>query len=469
MGFAELAAAPGEASKLSDTSVADQDEKRLTEAMNDTTPETLTVLPNPALFRAARVMQRVGLGIAGLGILFGLMPLAGLRSSQTAAMARGAFPLLLTAIINAVGLQLLAMGRERVALLYAQRAANVMVLLAAAVVVFWSRAAGVGARSGDIVFPPPRLAFGFVALALAVVLMERKNWLLNRLADVLVCCLCLMSLTFVADLVFMGRQTDLGGFGAASVCLMSLTAVVTLRQAEHGVFSIFLGVGIGSRLARIFAPILILVPFAWHSASHHLTGRANGALLASAGVAAAFGVLLFFAWRISQMENQIHDLVMRDESTRLYNQRGFQLLAEHALRLAKRSSVPFSILFISLENLAHIHAQLGPDSASASLSEAGEILRATFRESDIKGRIGAAEFAVAGRFDRTGILVAALRLEAATAARNAKSERPIPLRFSMGHVTTTDPEAQETLKDLLARAGHAKNRMDQQLTALEVN
>jgi hypothetical protein len=39
----------------------------------------------------------------------------------------------------------------------------------------------------------------------------------------------------------------------------------------------------------------------------------------------------------------------------------------------------------------------------------------------------------------------------------------------MGHVTTFDPEAQETLKDLLARAGHAKNRMEMQLSEMRVN
>lgn len=434
--------------------------------MNDTAPEMLAVLPNPALFRAARWMQLAGLGIAGLAILFGFLPLAG-GGGSGAAMARGAVPLLLTAAVCIVTLLLSTVGSDLVALLYARRIANVLVLFAAAVVVFWSRAASVGAQSGHIVFPPARLAFGFVALALAVFLVDRRNRLLNRLADVLVCGLCLLSLIFVAD--FLGRGAGLGSSIAALVCLIGLTAAVTLRQAEHGVLSIFLGVGAGSKWARIFAPILLLLPFAWQVASSRLIGQINGAVIASAGVAAAFGILLFFAWRISHMENEIHDLVLRDEATRLYNQRGFHMLAEHALRLAKRSAVPFSVLFLNLEHLAQIHAQLGPEFAAASLAEAGEVLRATFRESDIKGRIGADEFAVAGRFDRAGISVAALRLEAATAARSEKSGRPIPLKFSMGHVTTVDPEAQETLKDLLARAGHAKNRMDDQLKEMRVN
>jgi len=169
------------------------------------------------------------------------------------------------------------------------------------------------------------------------------------------------------------------------------------------------------------------------------------------------------------MENEIHDLILRDEATRLYNFRGFQMLAEHALRLAKRTKVPFSVLFLELENLVDIHEQFGEEAAGASLAEAGEILRATFRESDIKGRIGAADFAVAGRFDRAGISVAALRMEAATAARMVKQPGPAQLKLSMGHVTTTSPETQENLKDLLARAGQAKNRMDVQLNEMHVN
>lgn len=442
--------------------------------MNETVPEMLAVLPNPALFRAARMMQRVGLGVVAAAILFGLLPLAGVAVGGSAAVARGALPLLLSALICVLALLLSSMPGEGVALIYSRRIANVLVLFAAAAVVFWSRASSVGARSSHIVFPPARLAIGFVALGLAVVLVDRKNWVLSRVADVLVCLLCLLCLTFVAGSVSGWFVVTGAGAGSpisavALVCLIALTGVVALRQAEHGVFSIFLGVGTGSKLARVFAPILVLLPFAWQAASTHLNGAVSAAMLACAGVGLAFGIMLFFAWRISGMENEIHDLVLRDESTRLYNQRGFHMLAEHALRLAKRSAVPFSVLFIHLENLAQIHEQLGRDFAAASLAEAGEIVRSTFRESDIKGRIGADEFAVAGRFDRTGISVAALRLEAATAARNEKSSRPIPLRFSMGHVTTTDVDAQETLKDLLERAGHAKNRMDLQLKEMRVN
>lgn len=416
-------------------------------------------------------MQRIGLAIAGAAILDGLLPLAGIAMDGNASAARGELPLLLTAMICGVSLVLSSIEAEGVGIVYARRGMNLLVLLAAVVTVFWWRVAGAGAGSQHIILPPARLAFAFVVLALAVVLVDKKNWLVNHVADALVCLLALLGLIFVVSIwpAASGRGATSSISVAMLVCFIALSVVVGLRQAEHGVFSIFLGVGTGSTLARVFAPILLVLPFVWQAASAHFGAWVNAAVLAPAAVAVAVGILLFFAWRMSGMENEIHDLVLRDESTRLYNRRGFQMLAEHALRLAKRSAVPFSVLFINLENLAQIHAELGPDSAAASLAEAGEILRSTFRESDIKGRIGADEFAVAGRFDRAGISIAALRLEAATTTRNERSRRPIPLQFSMGHVTTTDPEAQETLKDLLARAGHAKNRTDVQLREMRVN
>lgn len=438
--------------------------------MNEPAPEMLSVLPNPALFRAARWGQRIGVGISSLGILFGLLPLTRIDiGNNTPAAARGSIPLLLTAAICILTLLLSSWNSDGPALRFARPTANGLTLFGAAVVLFWMRVSSVGTKSSHVIFSPSRLSLGFVLLALAVVLVDRENWLLNRIADVLVSGLCFLCLMLIGALVFLGRDASLSGSGSIVVCFIALTATVTFRQAEHGIFAIFLGVGAGSRLARIFAPILVIQPFAWQAANSRLNGRLNGTVLASVGVAAAFGMLLVFAWRMSRMENEIHDLVLRDEATRLYNQRGFHMLAEHALRLAKRSAVPFSVLFINLESLRQIHAQLGSDFATASLAEAGEILRATFRESDIKGRIGSDEFAVAGRFDRTGISVAALRLEAAAATRSAKSGHPIPLRFSMGHVTTDNPETQETLKDLLVRAAHAKNRIDLQMSEMRVN
>jgi diguanylate cyclase (GGDEF)-like protein len=446
--------------------------------MNTSAPETLTVLPDPKLFRVARSMQRVCLILTAVGVLFGVLPLWGIALGGSGAEARGAVPLIVTSLLCGLSLGLSGVEWNGVAWSYAQRAANLLAIFAAAVAVFWSRAASVAVQSQKIVFPPTRLVLGFVMLTMIMVLIDKKNWMINRIVDVLVCALCLLSQLLCSDSVF-GRFALFGAstqehHTAAMACLIALTIVVTLRQAEHGVFSVFLAVGIGGNLARIFAPILVVLPFAWEALNTWLSkaggaNHLNAALLGSGAVGVAVGILLFFAWRISKMENEIHDLILRDEATRLYNFRGFNMLAEHALRLAQRSNVPFSVLFVNLENLAQVHAELGPNASAAALREAGEILKATFRESDIKGRIGGDEFAVAGQFDRAGISVAALRLEAATAVRNAKGGRAIALKFSLGHVTTSGAGSEESLKEMLDRAGQMRNRHDGLLREMLVN
>jgi diguanylate cyclase (GGDEF)-like protein len=446
--------------------------------MNEVVPDTLTVLPNRSLFRAARWVQRIFVGVTAIGILLGSMQLVGIRpDGNSASMVRASLAFLLAMLLCGASLFLSEPERTGVAVDYARRIVNLFAFCA--LMTFWVFAGKASSGSPQIVFPSARLALGLCVMTIAVILVEQKNWLINRLVDVLVCSLCLLNLLVVSDAVYAkfalsGSATGSPGATALLICLVAITIAVTLRQAEHGVFSIFLGVGIGSNLARVFAPILFLLPFIWETANIWVNRAATpshlgAASLASVAVAVAVGILLFFTWRISRMEDEIRDLVLRDDATRLYNFRGFHMLAEHALRLAQRSGVPFSVLYVDIENLAEIHAQLGPNATAAALAEAGEILRATFRESDIKGRIGADQFAVAGQFDRAGISVAALRLEAATAARGAKSARKITLQFSMGHVTTMGHTPQQNLRDLLERASQMRNRQESLLKEMLVN
>ncbi|HXS75783.1 MAG TPA: GGDEF domain-containing protein, partial [Terracidiphilus sp.] len=441
---------------------------------DDSVPERLTVLPNPKLFRAARWMQVASLAVAAFATIFALLSPVGMAPNLQAREALKAnLPMLLTGLFCAIGLGLSGPEEMLKFFVYIGRIARLLAMFGAAIIIFWARALSVSGNPLHAFAPPARLVVGFALLAVSVLLIDAANEHVNRIVDGMICALCLLGVLILADYFYthLGLLHQQATYQSAALltCLIALTMAVTLRQAEHGVLSVFLGVGMGSKMARIFGPIVLIISFAWEALNIRVSGQFAAALLTATVVAVFTGILLIFAWRISRMENEIHDLVLRDEATRLYNRRGFQLLAEHALRLAKRTGVPFSVLFIEMENLADIHAELGPEAAGASLAEAGEILRATFRETDIKGRIGADQFAVAGRFDRTGISVAALRLEFATAARASKRQGPVPLKLSMGHVTTLDSTLQESLEDLLQRAGHSKNRVETQVGEMQVN
>lgn len=443
--------------------------------IDEAVPERLTVLPNPKLFRVARWMQVVCMGAGGVSATVAVLQVLGLipRVHVTDAL-KASLPMLLTGLVCAIALGLSGSRRTHKAAAYVGRSARLLAVLGAAVIIFWAKALSAVGNPMHAFAPPARLIIGFVLLAVSVLLIDDANAKINRIVDGLVCALCLLSVLILADCFYsqfglIANQSGICQPPALLTCFIALTLTVTLRQAEHGVLSVFLGAGMGSRMARIFGPIVLILSFAWEALNIRVTGQFAAAMLTATVVAMFTGILLIFAWRISKMENEIHDLILRDEPTRLFNRRGFHLLAEHALRLAKRTKVPFSVLFIEMENLADIHAELGPQAAAASLAEAGEILRATFRETDIKGRIGADQFAIAGRFDRTGISVAALRLEFATAARASKMQGPVPLKLSMGHVTTLDSTQPESLDELLQRAGRSKNRVESHMSEMRVN
>ena len=313
--------------------------------------------------------------------------------------------------------------------------------------------------------PSPQTASGLAMLGITIALIRVRGRIAVRIADLVTICLGLLVLVLASGEVFGAmRIFGLSGVTRTSpqtlLCLVILTLVAFLRRAERGIFSIFLGRGIGSRIARTLGPVILVLPFLREIArqrmvsSHILPEHYATAVLASVAAVMSFVFLMLLVFYINSMENEIHNLSVRDELTGLYNLRGFHLLGEQALRLAQRSRGPFSVLFIDLDNLKQINDLHGHSVGSTTLIEAGNLLRATFRETDVLGRIGGDEFAVAGQFTHAAIALATERLREASALRNSQSGRRFTLSLSIGHVTS-DPHAPEPLDTLLAKADTA--------------
>jgi diguanylate cyclase (GGDEF)-like protein len=313
--------------------------------------------------------------------------------------------------------------------------------------------------------PSPQTAAGLALLGITSALIRVRARIAVRLADLITICLGLLVLVLVSGEVFGAlRIFGLSPITRTSpqtlVCLALLTFVTFLRRAEIGVFSIFLGRGIGSRIARTLAPVLLVLSFLREFGRGNLLmvlkipERYATSILASVATVVSLLLLVFLAWRINRMEMEIQDLSLRDELTGLYNLRGFNLLAEQALRLAHRSKLPLSVLFVDLDNLKQINDSFGHDTGSAFLSETADLLKNTFRETDVMGRIGGDEFAVVCQCSHAAISIAAQRLEAATTARNSQSGRLFPLRFSTGFITAEE-HTKQSLQELLALADKA--------------
>ncbi|HUA97508.1 MAG TPA: GGDEF domain-containing protein [Terracidiphilus sp.] len=302
----------------------------------------------------------------------------------------------------------------------------------------------------------------FTVLGAALMLIRMRKRFAARMADLVVSGLVLAVMTIDSGFVFgtmplFGRSAQIQNSPETLLCLSLLTVAVVIRRAEFGVFSIFLGQGMGSRAARLLSPLVLLMPFLREAARahflnvHRMPPHYTTAILASLTAIVALALVLYLAWRINGMEREIHDLSLRDALTGLYNLRGFYLLAEQSLRVARRSHLPFSVLFIDLDNLKQTNDQLGHQTGSQCLQETGELLRTAFREIDIVGRIGGDEFAIAGHFDHASILLAADRIRDLAARRNGEGQRRFKLSFSVGCVTADHIET-ESLEEMLAQA-----------------
>lgn len=308
----------------------------------------------------------------------------------------------------------------------------------------------------------PLNAAAFALLALTILLIRAQGRYTAAAADLFAFLYSLMFLVLGSGYVFatsplFGKPSRYTTSPELLLCLLLFAVVLLLHRAQIGVFSIFLSRGLGANISRILSPVLIILPFARETLRarffnagrmppHYIT-----AVLATVAVGLSLSLLLYLAWRIHAMETEIRALSLRDELTGLHNLRGFRLLAEQALRLAQRSGLPFSVLFIDVDNLKEINDTLGHPAGSAFLIETAEILRAAFRETDVLGRVGGDEFAVAGQFDHRAIAQAAARLSKFALDRNAVARDPLLLTFSVGYVTT-DHDRWDSLDVLLAKA-----------------
>jgi diguanylate cyclase (GGDEF)-like protein len=309
------------------------------------------------------------------------------------------------------------------------------------------------------------VALAFTLLGASMALIQFRRRITSRTADISVVLLCFLTLVLVSWnlLRFVESPRSLSSNAAAPetlFCLAILSLIAVLRHAQFSIYAVFIGRGIAGRIARVAAPILVFLPFLREDFRIVFIGAGRippsflSAMLASLASLLSLGLLLYIARRISSMESEIHALSLRDELTGLANLRGFRLLAEQALRMARRSHLPFSVLFIDLDDLKNINDSFGHTIGSNILSDTGKILISTFRESDVLGRVGGDEFAVAGNFSQAAMTVAVHRLRESVAHRNARGTQEPFLSLSLGHVTC-EPDGAETLDELLEKADFA--------------
>jgi len=155
---------------------------------------------------------------------------------------------------------------------------------------------------------------------------------------------------------------------------------------------------------------------------------------------------------IVQVREQLRSESIKDDLTGLLNRRGLIALGQHALSLAEREKRKLIVIFIDLDGMKEINDRFGHQRGDAALTDTANLLRRTFRKSDVVARLGGDEFAVIAQSksenDQAHIQ---RRLKENLDALHKKTIGPYKLALSVGMVEY-DPVANMALDQLLEQA-----------------
>lgn len=154
-------------------------------------------------------------------------------------------------------------------------------------------------------------------------------------------------------------------------------------------------------------------------------------------------------------EAALQSLSLVDELTGLYNRRGFLAVSEQSLSEIRLNEKIPAIVYADLDGLKEINDSLGHHEGDRALAKAAEILKESFRSSDIVARIGGDEFVVlaaVGADESPESL--SMRLQDNFDASNALRNRPYNLAVSVG-IAHFDDEQNHSIEELMAQADRA--------------
>ncbi|MEK7817867.1 MAG: diguanylate cyclase, partial [Actinomycetota bacterium] len=171
------------------------------------------------------------------------------------------------------------------------------------------------------------------------------------------------------------------------------------------------------------------------------------------------GAVIVFKDITEQKRNEelLQAISMEDDLTGLYNRRGFLAVAEQEVKTARRNQWGIIMVYADVDRMKWINDNLGHEEGDAALIEAATVLKETFREADIIGRVGGDEFAVLATETGSEVALGDLtlllkeRLTKITAGHNAASGRKYQLSMSIG-VKRCGPGCCHSVNELLNQA-----------------
>jgi len=156
-------------------------------------------------------------------------------------------------------------------------------------------------------------------------------------------------------------------------------------------------------------------------------------------------------------EEELRELSLTDELTGLYNRRGFFILAEQHFKTARRTNQSSLIIYADMDGLKQINDNFGHHEGSQAISKTADILRQTFRESDIIARLGGDEFVILAAGASDAMDNVGRRLQEKLQTYSEQAGHGYTLSLSLGSVGVK-ADAGSTIEELVARADEAMYR-----------
>lgn len=259
-----------------------------------------------------------------------------------------------------------------------------------------------------------------------------------------------------------------------AVTFMALGVGSLFARPGRGLTVTIVDKGVSGVMVRRLLPAVIALPvvIGWLRLEGQRLGLYENELGVALMAVAHMLIMVALVWwssfllfrmdaRQRRAETQLGELTLTDDLTGLRNRRGFFFLTEQEFKLARnnRTGIQLWLIYADLDGLKKINDSLGHEVGSRAIVQTAEVLKGTFRDSDIIARLGGDEFvvlAVGNAADTGDIMVA--RLQENLRSYNVEERLPYRLSMSVGAVRVDVERAASiaaSIDDVLKEADQA--------------